>query len=47
MREETEKIIKEQGLNMKLPDPPKKEQGKGGPEQKQPEQKQPEAPQIG
>ena len=47
VREETEKIIKEQGLNMKLPDPPKKEQGKGGPEQKQPEQKQPEAPKIG
>ena len=32
VREETENIIKEQGLNMKLPEPPKKEQGKGGPD---------------
>lgn len=32
VRGEVEKIIKDQGLNMKLPDPPKKEQGKGGPD---------------
>ena len=32
VREEAEKIIKDQGLDMKLPDPPKKEQNKTGPD---------------